>query len=64
MNMHTFKHILPAAALLCAGVAWAQPPRGGTVSLDSCRRMALRYNKQLRMTDRSIESAGYLHDVA
>ena len=64
MNMHTFKHILPAAALLCIGVAWAQPPRGGTVSLDSCRRMALRYNKQLRMTDRSIESAGYLHDVA
>lgn len=39
-------------------------PAGGTVSLDSCRRMALRYNKSIQAADRGMEQAGYLHDAA
>lgn len=61
--MHILKHITLLSALLCAGMACVRA-QSSTVSLDSCRHMALRYNKQLRMTDYSIEQAGYLHDAA
>lgn len=48
--------------LLSAGVAAAQPE--GAVSLDSCRQMALRSNKQLMMSRSAIEKAKYQKEEA
>lgn len=46
--------ILSICALICTGTVSAQ-----TVSLDSCRNMALRSNKSLRAADEAIKGAGY-----
>lgn len=48
-----------ASALIAGASAWAQP-----VSLDSCRNMAVRNNKQIKMADSQIKSAGYLKKAA
>ena len=57
-----------ALSLMLAVVAGvcAQAPAGApvSVSLDSCRRMALRNNKAIRMADNGIESASYLNRAA
>ena len=46
-------------ASVCAVSAAAQ-----TVTLDSCRNMALRNNKAIMMADRNIEGAGYQRKAA
>lgn len=64
--MHTNKLLPALTALLTAllvNVA-SQEACASTVTLDSCRRMALRYNKTIRLSERSIEKAGYLHEAA
>lgn len=48
------KLLLLSMMLLAAGVAGAQ-----TVSLDSCRNMAIRNNKNIRIAEKNIEAAGY-----
>lgn len=55
-----FHRILPFALLAMAGVTEA----GATVSLDSCRNMALRNNKTLRMAEEAIRGAGYERKAA
>lgn len=45
-------------ALLCVAV-WAQPASAGSYSLDSCRNMAVRNNKTIRMAEEGIRGAGY-----
>lgn len=49
-------------SLIAAAGATAAFPQ--SVSLDSCRNMALRNNKTIMMADRNIESAGYQRKVA
>lgn len=45
-------------ALLCAAVL-AQPAAADSYSLDSCRNMAVRNNKTIRMAEEGIRGAGY-----
>ena len=52
------KHILSAAVALTAFLA-APESMAETYSLDSCRQMAMRNNKQLRMMKESVVKAGY-----
>lgn len=57
---HNFHIALLSASLLFGGVmATAQ-----TVSLDSCRNMALRSSKSLKMSDEAIRGAGYERKAA
>ena len=55
------KVILTVVAFASVAAASAQ---NGAVTLDSCRRMALENNKQIRIRTTAIESAGYLKDAA
>lgn len=47
-------------SMLCVAAAFAQ----GTVSLDSCRNMALRNNKEIQIANQKIISAGYNKQTA
>lgn len=59
------KCLLTGATLLCAA-AWQPSPvlAQGSVSLDSCRRMALSNNKTIRMAEETITGAGYERKAA
>lgn len=51
--------------VLVVGIAgMAAPVSGQSVSLDSCRRMALRTNKTLRMADEAVKGAEYAKKAA
>lgn len=54
--MKISRHILSVAAVAVLGIAGVQAQ---TVSLDSCRNMALRSNKSIRMADEAVRGAGY-----
>ncbi len=53
------KCLISGAALLCAAVWQPSALAQGSVSLDSCRRMALSNNKTIRMAEETISGAGY-----
>lgn len=56
-------HLLPAsllAALLLSGA----PMLAGTVTLDSCRNMAVRNNKAIKIAQENVRGAGYLNKAA
>lgn len=53
------KLILSVTVMLCAAAGYAGP-----VSLDSCRNMALRNNKALKIADEAITGAGYERKAA
>lgn len=55
------KRILP---MIIATVAAASGFAQGSVSIDSCRNMALRNNKAIRIAEENIRGAGYLKDAA
>ena len=50
--------------ILLSTIALGTSAQGQTVSLDSCRNMALRTNKALKMADAGIEGAGYARKAA
>ena len=50
--------------ILATSVAAARTFAQGTVSLDSCRNMALRNNKSIRVADQNIIGAGYARKSA
>lgn len=50
--------------LVPAATVSAQTAPAGVVSLDSCRNMALRHNKNIKVAEENIIGAGYLHDAA
>lgn len=54
--MKISRHILSVAAVAALGIAGVQAQN---VSLDSCRNMALRSNKSIRMADEAVRGAGY-----
>lgn len=68
--MHTLRPLsvcVAAAVITFSGMtvqAQQVTAPSGTVTLDSCRQMALRYNKKIKVTTSNIEQAGYLHDAA
>lgn len=55
--------ILPTLFILAALGSVAQPA-GAQLTLDSCRNMALRNNKTLRMADEAVRGAGYERKAA
>lgn len=57
--MH-YRHLFIPLAMLAFIPAEAQT----TVSIDSCRNLALRHNKAIAVADQSIVGAGYLHKAA
>lgn len=52
--MTVVKTMITVAALACSLVS-----QGGTVSLDSCRRMAVSNNKAIRIAEETVKGAGY-----
>lgn len=70
--MHNILRILTVIAtsvviMQCNTVAGAQTPPASPacrVTLDSCRHMALRYNKQVQLTRSGIDQAKYMHEAA
>lgn len=51
-------------ALTLCSLAISSHSYAGTVSLDSCRNMALRASKSIRMADEAVKSAGYTRKAA
>lgn len=62
-NMSLCKKLFPAIAA-AAMLAAAPAASGQTMSLDSCRQMAMRNNKQLRMLREGVKKAEYQHKEA
>lgn len=53
-----------AAAILTLPAFAQSTPSSGTLSLDSCRNLALRHNKAIKVADENIVGAGYARKAA
>ena len=59
-DIRFMKKVILFLTLVTAVCSQAAP----TVSLDSCRNMAVRNNKTIRMAEENLRSAGYYKDAA
>ena len=63
LSPEIMKTITCITIVICA-MSVATSSLAQTVSLDSCRRMALRTNKSIRMADEAVQGAGYSRKAA